>query len=243
MKREVEIDLEGVRGEIIYHHFDGHQVKTFLVSFPKRVRVLSTLEGFKEVRFVGNHYAPPGLWDYIHKHFIEYRHRLCEDLGITLEGSAMLYTGADVEGVCIVCDGYRDVRFCACITAGVETNAQRIGVDRASSVEIGEGKFEPVDTVNIVLLTNAHLSGGAMARSLITITEAKTIAFQDLDIRSSYNPALQATGTGTDGVIVVSGLGPKVTFVGGHTKAGEIMAKTVTMGVKEAVYKQNRTSG
>ncbi|RLD93805.1 MAG: hypothetical protein DRI93_04810 [Aquificota bacterium] len=237
MKRNVDIGLEGVRGAIIHHAFNGHPLKTFLVTFETKRKVLSTQDGFKEVKFVGNNHAPQELWGYVHKHFDEYRLRLCHDLGITLEDTAMLFTGADVDNICIVCDGYRDVRFCACITAGVRTNAQRIGVDKASSVEIDEGKFENIDTVNVILLTNAHLSGGAMARSLITITEAKTIAFQDLDIRSSYNPALQATGTGTDSIIVVGGLGPKITFVGGHTLAGETMARIVTHGVKEAILK------
>jgi len=237
--KSIETRLEGVKGAIVHHTFNGHPLKTFLVTFETKGKVLSTQDGFKEVKFVGNNYAPQGLWDYIHKHFDEYRLRLCHDLGITLEDTAMLFTGADVDGICIVCDGYRDVRFCACVTAGVRTNAQRIGVDKASSVEIGEGKFENIDTVNVILLTNAHLSDGAMARSLITITEAKTIAFQDLDIRSSYNPELQATGTGTDNAIVVSGSGPGITFAGGHTKAGEMMARIVTHGVKEAIYKQN----
>ena len=236
--KDIEIGLEGVKGAIVYHIFEGHPLKTFLVHFDTKRRVLSTREGFKEVRFVGNNYAPPELWDYIHEHFDDYRLRLCRDLDITPEDTSLLFTGADVDGTSIVCDGYRDVKFCACVTAGVRTNAQRIGVDKASSVEISEGKFENIGTVNIILLTNARLSDGAMARSLITITEAKTIAFQDLDIRSSYNPALQATGTGTDNAIVASGLGPGITFVGGHTKAGEIMARIVTHAVKEAIHKQ-----
>jgi adenosylcobinamide amidohydrolase len=79
-----------------------------------------------------------------------------------------------------------------------------------------------------------------MARSIITITEAKTISLQDLDMRSSYNPEIQATGTGTDNIIVVSGFGPKITYVGGHAKAGEIIAKTVTSAVKEAILKQEK---
>ena len=243
MKREIDVGLEEAKGAIIYHILNGHPLKTFLVTFDTKRRALSTHDGFKEVRFVGNNYASPGLWDYIHKHFFKYRNRLCQDLGVTFEETSMLFTGADVDNIRVVCGGYRDVRFCACVTAGVETNAQRIGVDKASSVEVSEGKFESesIGTVNIILLTNANLSDGAMTRSLITLTEAKTIAFQDLDIRSSYNPGLQATGTGTDGAIVVSGFGPKITFVGGHTKAGEIMARTVTQAVKEAILKSKAT--
>lgn len=84
-----------------------------------------------------------------------------------------------------------------------------------------------------------------MTRAMISATEAKSAALQDLDIRSSYSPALNpATGTGTDNILVVQGDGPVVEATGGHTKMGELLAKAVYEGVTEAVWKQNRlTSG
>ena len=97
-----------------------------------------------------------------------------------------------------------------------------------------------VGTVNIILITNANLTDGAMARSIITVTEAKTNAFQELDIRSTKHPELQATGTGTDNVIVVKGYGRGVRYTGGHTKIGEMIAKVVKRSVKEALIKQDK---
>jgi adenosylcobinamide amidohydrolase len=93
------------------------------------------------------------------------------------------------------------------VTAGVKTNAMRAGLNEAQCVE-EYGKFTCYNregTINIILLTNAKLTAGAMVRTLITITETKVAALQDLDVRSSYNPKVQATGTGTDNAVIISG--------------------------------------
>jgi hypothetical protein len=61
-----------------------------------------------------------------------------------------------------------------------------------------------------------------------------------MDIRSKYtgltNPA---TGTGTDNVIVIEGQGHSIDNAGGHTKMGELIAKAVYAGVREALFNQN----
>ena len=240
--REIILDLENTKTQIIYHKFNKVEVKTFLISFSNKRKVLSTLEGFKKVGFVVNHYSPPELWDFLHKQRNEYEEKIHAGLKLDHSEVAMLFTGVDTDNIFIKKEEYGKIKFYACVTAGVKSNAQRIGVDKAGSVEIKEGNFKNLGTVNIILLTNVPFSDGAMARSLITITEAKTIAFEDLNIRSSYNPEIQATGTGTDSIIVISGAGfePKITCTGGHTKAGEIMAKAVTTAVKEAILWQKR---
>ena len=74
----------------------------------------------------------------------------------------------------------------------------------------------------------------------MTITEAKTVALQDLDIRSVYDPAVQASGTGTDEVLVISGDGPRHRYAGGHTRLGEAMATAVTGAVTEAIRKTHK---
>lgn len=236
--REIILGLEDAKTEIFRHRFKNVGVKTFLILFAGERRVLSTLEGFKAVRFVGNNYAPPELWDFLHSNKKEYEEKIYSDLGINSKDVAMLFTGADMDNISIKTEEYRDMKICACVTAGVKSNAQRIGVDKAGGMEVGEGKFESIGTVNIIVVTNASFTDGAMARSLITITEAKTIAFQDLNVRSSYNPGIQATGTGTDNIIIASGHGTRMTYAGGHVKTGEIMAKAVTSAVKEAIFKQ-----
>jgi adenosylcobinamide amidohydrolase len=79
-----------------------------------------------------------------------------------------------------------------------------------------------------------------MARALITITEAKTAAFEDLRIPSSYTKGVQATGTGTDNIIIAGGtMGPRVTYTGGHSRIGELIGKAAYEAVIEALGKQN----
>ena len=113
------------------------------------------------------------------------------------------------------------------------SNALRIAVEG--------GAYREPGTINILVLTNRGLTPRAMARALVTITEAKTAALQDLDLRSSKKPlAYQATGTGTDNIIVAQGAGPKATLTGGHSRLGALMAQAVHAGVLEALAKQNR---
>ncbi len=236
--KKIILDLEGTKAQIVYHRLRETEVKTFLLSFVNKRRILSTSEGFKQIKFVGNHYNPPELWDFIHKYKSEYEKKISADLGIIPDETALLLTGADMDNLSIKKQKYDNTEIYACVTAGAKSNAQRIGMDKAGSIE-KEGKFERLGTINIIIITNAWLTDGAMTRSIITVTEAKTQALQDLDIRSSYNHKIQATGTGTDNVIVISGFGPRIEYVGGHVKAGEIMATAVTSAVKEAILRQD----
>jgi len=124
------------------------------------------------------------------------------------------------------------MKVAALVTAGVRSNAVRMSSD--------EGKFYEPGTINIILMTNCRLTARAMSRAIITATEAKTAALQDLDIRSTHTGRFhQATGTGTDNIIVVEGDGVRIDNAGGHSKMGELVAKAVYYGVMEAIFKQN----
>jgi hypothetical protein len=120
----------------------------------------------------------------------------------------------------------------ALVTAGVCGNAVRMGTDSGDYYEPG--------TINMILLTNMRLSPRAMTRAVISATEAKTAALEDLDIRSTYRPlTAAATGTGTDNMIVVQGEGTDIDNAGGHSKMGELIARAAYDGVREAILKQN----
>jgi len=98
----------------------------------------------------------------------------------------------------------------------------RGGVDRVAIVE-ENGTFKHVGTIDTIVITNASLSIPAFIRATVVVIEAKVIALQDLDIRSSYTPDLQATGTETDNLVMASlGMELKVNYVSGHVKIGEI---------------------
>ena len=239
MNRKI-LESEDVKAEIVYHKYRETPVKTLIISFSNRRRALSSKDGFKEVKVVCNNYNPPPLWDFIMHEWETHKEELMKDLRLSTEETFILATGADMDNLSFkkeVFDGFEVYAF---VTAGAKSNAMRIGVDKGTRLE-RDGKFETIGTINIIVLTNAYLSDGAMVRSMITATEAKTIALQDLNVRSSYNPYYQASGTGTDNVIIVSGNeeGVKINYVGGHSKMGEIMAKTVTSATEEALFKQN----
>ena len=143
-------------------------------------------------------------------------------------------TGADMDHLSIQTRRFKALTVTALVTAGVRSNAMRMSKDVGRYYEPDPG------TINILLLTNCRLTPRAMARAIITATEAKTAALQDLDIRSAYTGRVhQATGTGTDNILVAEGDGIRIDNAGGHSKMGELMAKAVYHGVKEAIFKQN----
>jgi adenosylcobinamide amidohydrolase len=80
-----------------------------------------------------------------------------------------------------------------------------------------------------------------LARAIITATEAKTAALQDLDVRSTFTPQNQATGTGTDNIIVASGkmVGKPLRITGGHTKMSELIGVSTKKAIIEAIKKRN----
>ena len=240
IRKNLPWQFEGAAAEIIRHNFRDVPIKTLVISFTHPHKALSSREGFKEVKAVCNNFNPPPLWDFIHQNWELYLAEIIVDLKLLPDETAILSTGVDIDHCAFKVEEYEELNVSAFVTAGVESNAMRIGVDKAGGME-REGKFEQIGTINTILLTNARLSESAMVRSLITVTEAKTIALQDMDIRSSYNPNIQATGTGTDHVIIVSGEGPAVSYCGGHCKMGELMARAVTSATKEAIIKHGNT--
>ena len=231
--RERRVEIPGFEAKIIYHTLKGFEVKTLLIDLGEKRRVLSTLERFKYARFIGNHYDPLELSDYIHKNFKAHMEWLPKALGIKDE-SSFLFTSVDMDKLEIEKASFLDLNMICVLTAGVKSNAMRIGVDKASSYE-RNGIFEKLGTINIILLTNARLTEPAMLRAIITITEAKTSILDELDVRSSYNPDIKATGTGTDNIIIAPGYGPPISYTGGHSKAGELIGICVRESLRRAI--------
>ena len=227
---------------------ESEPTKTLMIEFNKNRKVLSTREGFKTVKYVGNNSIPVLFWDKVHS-YKDYEKQVLEKIGINEKDIALLSTGANMDNLAVAKEEFDEFYTIAFTTAGAKFNAIRLGDEEADYIEkdfktykIVNGKLvekEKVGTVNIILITNADLTDGAMARAIITITEAKTNAFQELDIKSTKYSELQATGTGTDNIIIVKGFGKKADYTGGHTKLGEIIAKCVKRSVMEALIKQD----
>ncbi|MFQ5924425.1 MAG: adenosylcobinamide amidohydrolase [Dehalococcoidia bacterium] len=238
-RKGVSWQFEEAKAEVVYHQYQGVPIKTLLISFSQPRLVLSSREGFKRARVVCNNSNPPQLWDFVQLNWQLYLDSVIADLRLSPQEVACLSTGVDIDDLAIGEESFAEFRICVVVTAGVTSNALRIGVDEGRHLE-RDGKFEELGTINIIALTNASLSEGAMVRAIITATEAKIIALQDLDVRSSYSPQYQATGTGTDNVMIVSGAGEKIHYMGGHAKMGELLAKAVTAATREAILKHHR---
>ena len=233
--RRIDLDVDYIKDtRIAYSRISDFVNKTLIIDFTEPLSVVSTLEGERRVvTSVGNHYLPPPCWGLTHKlGFRKARSHIYSVVGKANNTASFLFTGADMDNLAIKRKRFQEMEVYALVTAGVQSNALKASSD--------EGKFYEPGTINIILLPNTRLTPRAMTRAIISATEAKTAALQDLDIRSSYTPLIhQATGTGTDNIIVVEGTGTKIDNAGGHTKMGELIGKAVYDAVREAVYRQN----
>jgi len=233
--RSIEINLDYVEdARVAYSTIRDFPNKTLIIDFKKPLRVVSTLEGELEgITSVGNHYSSPPCWGIGHKEGLKkIRSRIYEVIGKSGDTASFLFTGADMDNLAIKREVFKEMEVYAFVTAGVKSNAVRMSKD--------EGRFYEPGTINIILLPNMKLTSRAMTRAVISATEAKTAALMDMDIRSSYSPQFhRATGTGTDNIIVAQGRGVNIDNAGGHSKMGELIAKAVYEGVREAVRRQN----
>lgn len=241
LKRRNLCCFNGDTVDIVYHDAIGVRTNTLAVTLPQKRLMLSTRHGFKETNLICNCHVPRDLWDYMHDEtrrwqdtYGQIMKEVLDEFETNIEDITFLSTGMDQEHAAWALEEYEEFWVLALATAGVKTNAMRIGKDKASGIE-RNGKFEKIGTINNIVLTNALLETPTLASSFITVTEAKNVALQELDIHSAYNPEWLATGTGTDQIVVVSGLEHKYTYVGGHTKLGEMMAKAVTASTIKAI--------
>ncbi len=240
--RKCLFESEGITADIMYHNVRGMESNALMVRLPSPRRSLSGREGLKKIRFMFNCCLTAPVqqamgnsqpaWRAYFNEIVE----ACAGEKIPANRRTVLATGVDIDNIAWRRESYEDLWVAALATAGVTTNALRIGYDHAGAIE-RNGRFEPVGTINIIILTNARLTTAALAASMVTATEAKVIALQDLDVRSVYSPRVQASGTGTDQALVISGEGPACTSVGGHTMLGELMARAVTAAVTASLKK------
>jgi ABC-type Fe3+-hydroxamate transport system substrate-binding protein/adenosylcobinamide amidohydrolase len=233
--QELDLELQYVQQAVIaktrIHDFEN---KTLIIDFTKPMQIVSTLEGQRsDITKVGNHYSSPPCWSLGHQKGLGWvRDCVYKVIETDYKQASFLFTGADMDNLSIQRQDYKDMAVYALVTAGVTSNAMRMSKD--------EGSFYEPGTINIILLPNMKLSSRAMTRAIISATEAKSAALLDMDIRSSYSPLEhKATGTGTDNILVAEGTGPDLKNAGGHTKLGELIARAVYAGVKEAIGKQN----
>ncbi len=142
-----------------------------------------------------------------------------------------LVTSADMKYARFICKYEREIALLAIVTAGL-SNAINV-TERTKTDFTGEPSRE-WGTINIILITNAYLLDECMISSVITATEAKTAAFLEQKVKS-VDTGTQATGTGTDSIVVVSGNGKNIQYAGGHTLFGQLLGDAVYRAVKASL--------
>jgi adenosylcobinamide amidohydrolase len=241
-KRKIEIDIESATAAVFYHQIDYCEVKTLVVDFGRKCRMLSTTCGYGTFRYAANHYIPPSLWEYNLDHFDEYLDRVYDSLYIDRKDISMLATGVDMDLFYLSCLNHNDLKVCCLATAGVNCNALRMGVDTCQVEGPSRTRSIP-GTINTIVFSNANFTDGAMAMAITNVAEAKAGVLQDLNVRSTFTPQNVATGTGTDAVIIVSGTEIGVNSTSGHVKVGELIGRTVREAVIGALNMQNGFGG
>ena len=221
---------------------------SLIVRFPGPRNVLSTSwlnGGYREdLTGIFNHQIPLAACDACHVNggVKTYLEGVAVSLSLDPATTTGLITRADMKNAAIVSESFRDVAVCAVVTAGIDKNGGRAG-DPASYYENGDC-FEPVGgTINTILLINAALPEYAMVRGLMTATEAKAAALQQLMARSLYSNGI-ATGSGTDMIAIVADPGSKIQLsdAGTHSKLGELIGKTVIQATLAALEKETGLS-
>lgn len=167
----------------------------------------------------------------------EHMRLVSERLGLDPTQVVGMDTAAQMDNVAIVERTYRTLTVTAIVTAGIEENGGRAG-DVADYYE-PDYTAHYHGTINIMLLIDGNLGEATLARALVTATEAKTAAIQELLAASCYSEGL-ATGSGTDQTIIVSNRESSLVFTdaGKHSKLGELIGRAVIEAVKCALEKQ-----
>lgn len=240
MEKEVLLKFEN--GDVIYRIED-----TVVIDFIDKRNVLSSslFNGGQrsDLQAVLNHHSTKVQDSMTIDGYFTNMKILCQKLGYNADKVSTMGTGVPMKNVAIKQVSYEGVIITAVVTAGAEGNPGRVG-DKAVYNAIDKEKMPRPGTINIMLYFNCDMPPGTLARALVTATEAKTAALQELLLGSRYSSGL-ATGTGTDQILAISDPQAKliITDCGKHTKSGELLGQAVKSAVKEALYKQNGFDG
>jgi len=203
------------------------------------------------VRLLVNHQSCEGSGHDARAHLMldegpeRYHERVCAEIGAAPAHTAVMGTAANMHYVAVARERDVDVEAAAVVTAGVHSNATCAG-DPARWRESAAGVVRAdavAGTINTMLVLSRPLTAPALARAVVTMTEAKSAALARLAIPSGASRDL-ATGTGTDqycvaAPAVVDGGAPALTSTSPHMKLGEIIGVAVRRATLEALRWQN----
>jgi len=175
------------------------------------------------------------------KNHIEHYSAVAKEIDLDPATCTGMGTAALVENMAVATESYKELTVTAMVTAGVDVNGGRAGdlarYDEFSKEHINQNPSS--GTINMMLHIDANLPAGALNRAIVTATEAKSVALQELMANSMYSTGL-ATGSGTDSVIVVANPESETYLenAGKHCILGQLIGQTVIKATKEALDKQ-----
>lgn len=219
--------------------------KTLLLIFNGKRKVLSTSlynGGYHEdYEAVFNHDGTQGSGMPCKMYadtYDEHMSIVASNAGLNPEKVTGMGTAAHMENVVTKTCSFENLNVTAIVTGGIETNGGRVG-DPANYYKSVKAPIKH-GTINIILNIDANLPEGVINRALVTCTEAKTAAIQELMAGSNYSCGL-ATGSGTDQTIIVVNAESNIYLEGSgkHSKLGELIGKAVIGAVKGALKKQS----
>ncbi|WP_196593293.1 adenosylcobinamide amidohydrolase [Pectinatus sottacetonis] len=219
--------------------------KSIVVFFAGRRKVLSTSVyngGYHEdFKAVYNHDAKQGEGmpcEMLADTYVENMRLVSKKLALDPDKVSGMGTAASMENAVVEKMSYKDLTVTAVVTGGIETNGGRVGdpADYYRPIE----KPDKFGTINIILVLGSDMPPGTLARALVTCTEAKTAAIQELLEGSKYSTGI-ATGSGTDQTIIIADAASPLYLEGAgkHSKMGELIGKVVIKAVKRALDKQS----
>ncbi|SDE11209.1 adenosylcobinamide amidohydrolase [Sporomusa acidovorans] len=232
-------------GDSVYRYY-----KSIVIPFEQPRKVSSTAVvngGYREdLTAVFNNDCNPGAGMACTMRaptYQEHMRLIAEEIGLDPATTAGMGTAASMENVAIYTECYENLTVTAIVTGGVEVNGGRVGDPTDYFQPIDKSAVEKPGTINIMLVIDADLPPGILNRAMVTCTEAKTAALQELMVGSHYSTGL-ATGSGTDQTIVIANPASSLYLesAGKHSKLGELIGRTVLPAVKEALCKQTKLS-
>lgn len=169
----------------------------------------------------------------------EHQRAVARRLGLDPDHTTGLDTAANLDNMVVITKRWEDLQITAAVSGGADVNALCAGDPAFLTETEGAPCSVPPGTINIFLITDRPLAPGAMAELIMTATEAKTAVLRDLMQGSSVSHEL-ATGTGTDGIVIICGTGQERLLLnaGKHFKFGELAALAVREAVTEALFRQ-----
>jgi len=146
------------------------------------------------------------------------------------ETTVGLLTAARVEQAGEVYEQGSEFQLHAIVTAGVSNAA------RAGQVEQKYPGYR-ADTINIIVVIDGKVTDAAMVNAVITATEAKTAALQDLCVTDGRERS--ATGTNTDAVVIAVTNSDRYqhthSYCGSATEIGDCLARAVYKATRIAI--------